>query len=230
MLTRRTALIGSFAATAGCSSVPGLEWNGFRYFTRGEPSNPTLVVAPVGPTGLTHWLKEETVNGFVAAGFYVVGAHWPGRLRTEEDYGSGFQNIAGWLEFMRLDRPLLYAHSRGGLQLLNFACDHPNSFRKIAALYPVTDPFVYPGRSLKLWAAYAAIESTFPRAQFTPNLRASSLRGRPIKIWHGDSDKLVPKPLTTDIFAAASGAEVVTLRGIGHQRLWLDEIPAYLHS
>jgi pimeloyl-ACP methyl ester carboxylesterase len=238
MISRRTFLAA--AGTLGaCSSndqpIPARhpetahEWQGFRYFSRGNASAPPLVVAPVGPKGLGHWLTNPTIDNFVDAGFHVVGVHWHG-VNGPEDYGARHPKIAAWLDHMRLKRPPMYAQSRGGLQLLNFACDHPSAFSKIAALYPVTDPFVFPGRKQQLWTAYGVDEARFPTQAFTPNARAATLKGRQIRIWHGDRDKLVPKHLTTDIFAAASGAEVVTLKGVGHVPLWLDEIAAYLHG
>ena len=200
-------------------------------FRRGDPANQPLVLAPAGPAGLAEWVGEDVIAGFVQAGFFVIGAHWPGLDGGVEDFGAQNAKIPGWLAAQSLGRkPMLYAQSRGGLQLLNFACDHPDSFMKIAALYPVTDPLVYPGEGEPLWRAWGTTEASFPVLASTPNLRAASLRGRPIKIWHGDQDAVVPKQRTTDVFAAASGAEVVTLPGVGHVPLWLPEIGAWLKA
>lgn len=228
MLNRRRFTIACAAALPGCSQVR--EKYAFRQFTRGDPKGIPLVVAPAGPKGLGQYMTEEKIDRFAAAGFYVIGAHWPGLDGGEEDYGAHHREIAAWLRGLNLAKPLMYAHSRGGLQLLNFACDHPDSFSKIACLYPVTDPYVYPGRGPKLWSAHDAWLRRFDVGAFSPNARAAALRGRPIKIWHGDSDKLVPKHLTTDVFAPQCGAEVVTLRGVGHVPLWVDEIPAWLKT
>jgi pimeloyl-ACP methyl ester carboxylesterase len=229
-MLRRRALLTAAAALPLASCTTGPKWNGFRYFARGNPKDTPLVVAPVGPKGLEELLSERTIAGFVAAGFYVVGVHWPGMDGGPEDYGARQRDIAGWLRSMKLERPLLFAQSRGGLQLLNFACDHPDAFSKIAALYPVTDPFVYPGAGPELWKAYGVTEVTFPVHDFTPNARAEALRDREVKIWHGDSDKVVPKRLTSDVFAAKCGAELVTLPGVGHDRIWLDDIPVWLKA
>lgn len=228
MINRRSLLLGAAAAVTGCSH--GLEWNGFRYFTLGDPGGVPLVVAPVGPKGIGQWLRDDWMQHFVDAGFYLLGCHWSGKDGGAEDYGARYSLIGEWMQFMKLDRPMAFAQSRGGLQLLNFACDHPQAFRKIAALYPVTDPFVFPGKGEKLWEAYDTTEAQFPHHAFTPNERATRLRGQAIKIWHGDKDELVPKRLTSDIFAAASGAQLITLPGVGHQRVLLDDIPAFLRA
>lgn len=225
MATRRAVLIAGALALTGCTRQ---KWNGFHFFTRGDPSGIPLVVAPVGPRGLGDWIGEKTISNFVSAGFYVLGVHWTGLNGRAEDYGARSKLIDAWMRDMGLQKPMLYAQSRGGLQLLNYACDHPDSFDRIAALYPVTDPLVYPGAISALWNAYGTTEEQFPEQAFSPNLKASSLRGRPIKVWHGDSDKLVPKNLTTDVFAPQCGAEVITLPGVGHIPLWLDDIASWL--
>jgi pimeloyl-ACP methyl ester carboxylesterase len=225
-IQRRSFLVAAGAFMCGCDTAN--TWRGFAYFTAGDPSASPLLAAPVGPRGLSHWLDKKALAAF--AGFYVIGVHWPGLNNGDEDYGARYANIVRWLDFMKVDKPMLYAQSRGGLQLLNFACDNPDRIDRIAALYPVTDPYVYPGNNSKLWSAHATTRESFDRGRFTPNLRAAALRGKRIKIWHGDSDKLVPKSATTDVFASASGAEVVTLAGVGHVKLWRQDIHDFLSA
>lgn len=225
-ISRRTFVAA--AAVAGCSPI--VTPSGFRFFSQGNPKHPPLVVAPVNFAGLAGQLRQAQIDSFVAAGFYVVGMHWPGMDGGDQDYGARHKQIAGWLRLLGIERPAMFAQSRGALQLLNFACDHPDSFSKIACLYPVTDPFVYPGKGDVLWKAYGTTEEGFSAYEHTPNARAHRLRGKAIKIWHGDRDETVPKRRTTDIFAARSGAQVVTLKGVGHDRVWPDEIPAWLRG
>lgn len=222
-IDRRSFLIASGAALAGCSSPPA--WNGFSYFTAGNPAGRPLLVAPVGPKGLAQWLGEPTIAYFVQRGFYVVGVHWSGLDGGDEDFGARYTLISEWLAFMKIHRPLMYAQSRGGLQLLNFACDQPQAFDRIACLFPVTDQYIFPGNGKKLRSAF---DKSFDRARFVPNLKAAKLRGARVKIWHGDSDALVPKDATTDIFAAGSGAEVVTMTGVGHGGTWPTAIADFL--
>jgi pimeloyl-ACP methyl ester carboxylesterase len=223
MLGRRSFLIASAAALAGC----GQDWNGFRYFTAGNPKASPLVVAPVGPGGLDDFLPQSTIEAFVSAGFYVVGAHWRGLDGGDEDYGARHSLIGAWMQDLGIRRPAAFAQSRGALQLLNFACDHPTAFSCIAALFPVTDPLVFPGPTRKLWAAHG-LSQPRPLDGFTPNARAHRLRGRPIRIWHGDRDETVPKERTSDVFAAASGAQLVTVRGTGHRIVDYSPIVDYL--
>ncbi|MDI4631661.1 alpha/beta hydrolase [Pelomonas sp. V22] len=180
---------------------------------------------------MAQWVGEEVIAGLVRAGFFVIGRHWPGLDGGIEDYGARHGEIAAWLDSLRLSvRPVFYVQSRGGLQLLNYACDEPESFRKIACLYPVTDPRVFPGAGQLLWNAHASTEAMFPWLANTPNLRAARLRGRPIRIWHGDADTLVPKSSTTDVFAPAAGAEVVTIPGLGHTQVWIEAIGDWLRA
>ena len=69
-----------------------------------------------------------------------------------------------------------------------------------------------------------------PLEGFTPNARAHRLRGRPIRIWHGDRDETVPKRLTSDVFAQRSGAELVTVRGARHRIEDFAPVVEYLRA
>ena len=227
-------------------------WRGFNVFTNGITPNPTTlwcIVAPVGSGGLLHNLQGYMIDKLTQQGIFVIGIHFAGCDGGEDAYGAWYFNIGAWIldvkaEYGLTTNPVLYAQSRGGLELLNFAGEAPSLVTRIACLYPVTDPAVWPTLSSGINAAhnkspdeFGAILQSGPYAghpvvtRYTPNAKAAALDGVPICIWHGDSDTTVPKTLTTDIFAPLCHAWVKTLTGYGHVtplQSWQDEIVYYI--
>lgn len=216
-------------------------WNGFPVFTSG-PVSPNLwvVIAPTGSGGLAANIPQYLIDKLNGLGIFVAGVHWRGVDNGEEDFGARYFNIGSWILDMKAEygltaNPVLYAQSRGGLQALNFACEAASLVSRVACLYPVTDPFVYPGNVPALYSASGHDAAWWSVAAnknpFTPNAKAGGVSGIPVCIWHGDSDTAVPKSATTDIFAPVAQAYVKTLAGFGHEapsNALIDEMVGFM--
>lgn len=223
-------------------------WRGHNVFTSGPVSpNIWVVIFPTGTGGMAGSIGPYLIDTLNGRGIFVAGVHWKGcdPGYGEEDYGARYFDIGAWILDMKAEygltaNPCLYVQSRGGLQGLNFACEAPSMVPRVACLYPVTDPVVYPGRGAALnyahsehdveWDAIMANGQPVIK-RYTPNAKAAALNGKPVCIWHGDSDIVVPKTLTTDVFAPLCHAWVKTLSGFGHQapsQATMDEIVEWL--
>lgn len=207
-------------------------WNGFEYFTSGVISpNIWVVIAPTGSGGLAQNIPQYLIDRLNGKGIFVAGVHWKGCDFGEEDFGARYFSIGAWIQYMQATyglttNPVLYAQSRGGLQLLNFACEAPSLVTRVGCLYPAMTPESYPGRGGALSNAHNKSDAEFDAvmsngsaviSRYTPNAKASGLINTPTCIWHGDSDTIVPKSLNTDIFAPLAHAYVKTLIGFGHE-------------
>lgn len=218
-------------------------------FTAGSVVDPNrwVFVFPTGSGGLSHFIQPTTISAFTSAGLFVVGAHFPGADGGEEDYGFRYREISLLVDQVQSTygltaRPSLYCQSRGGLQGLNFACDNPTKVTRIACLYPVTNPVVYPGRGVPLILAHSKTDEEFDAVMasgktilraFTPNAKSTTLSSIPVCMWHGDIDSVVPKSLTTDVFARFCGAHVKTISNFGHETVpnnIRDEIVAFVNA
>jgi hypothetical protein len=208
-------------------------WNGFNYFISGPVGNNYAwgVLFPTGTGGMNQNIDSGFISLLNGRSFITAGIHLTGCDQGEEDYGSRYQYLGSWIQYMMTTyglttKPALYCQSRG-LQGLNFACDAPSLVARVACLYPSTDPKnSYPGYGGPLSNAHNKSNDEFDAvkpsgksvvSQYTPNAKAAALIGIPTCIWHGDSDTTVIKSLTTDIFAPQCHAYVKTLPGFGHQ-------------
>ena len=182
---------------------------------------PTL---PRYPDSSERWMFER----FTAAGLAVAG------IDVGESYGSpagrsGFDalyaelvNRRGWSP-----RPVLLGRSRGGLQTLAWAADHPDRVAGWAGIYPVCDLRSYPG-----------LAKAAPAFGLTPEGLAASLdkhnpvsllvplatRGVPLFAIHGDADVLVPleansAELRRRYLGLGGRMELIIPAGQGHS-LW----------
>lgn len=220
-------------------------------FTSGQVVNPDLWVMlfPTGSQGLSHNLSQYLINELNSRGIFVAGAHFPGCDGGEEDYGARYFDVGGVIQNLMGQHslttpPVLYCQSRGGLQGLSFAAEAPSLVNRVAALYPVTSPDVYPGRGAALNLAHSKTDEEFDAiiqggfwsnkpvmTRYSPNLKGAGLDGKPVCIWHGDSDLTVPKESSTDVFAPLCSAYVKTLENFGHQapsNALLDEITGFI--
>lgn len=164
---------------------------------RRDASRPTPWVwyAPtLGGVGLVN--REVMMQRFMEAGIAIAG------IDVGESYGSP-RGRALFTEFYdelvqkhgMSARPCLVGQSRGGLQVYNWAAEHPAAISCIVGIYPVCDLRYYPGAT----AGAAAYETT--PAEYTaalPNhnpinrLEPLAKAGVPILHIHGDSDRMVP--------------------------------------
>lgn len=182
---------------------------------------PTL---PPYPGDAEKWMFQQ----FLAAGIAIAG------IDAGESYGSP----AGRIVFTQLhaelttsrgyaSRPVLLGRSRGGLQLLAWAADHPDQVAAFAGIYPVCNLASYPGLA-KAAPAYelTVAQLTATLAQHNPVDRLAALaRARvPLFLLHGDADKTVPLELNSalvrDRYVALGGpVELIVPPGQGHS-MW----------
>lgn len=150
---------------------------------------PTL---PPYPGEAERWMFER----FTEAGIAIAGI----------DVGESYGGPAGRAAFSALHaeltgrrgysrRPVLLARSRGGLQLLNWAADHPESVAAFAGIYPVCDLASYPGLA-KAAPAYGLtperLAADLTRHNPVDRLAPLAAARVPLFAIHGDSDRLVP--------------------------------------
>jgi dipeptidyl aminopeptidase/acylaminoacyl peptidase len=160
------------------------------------------------------------------------------------DVGESFGNPAGRKVFTALykelvqrrhfaERPCLLAQSRGGLQLYNWAAEHPEWIAGIAGVFPVADITRYPGLQ-KAHKAYGKTVAQLKEdlALHNPVQRLKPLADAhvPILLVHGDKDSQVPLSQHSAVVAkryAALGGDIklVVLPGKGH-----DLIPEVLEN
>ena len=208
-------------------------WNGWSYYISGPVGNnyAWVIMFPTGSGGMNQNIDGNFISKLNGRSVITVGLHMPGCDNGEEDFGARYRNIGSFIQYVMATyglttKPTLYCQSRGGLQGLSFACDAPSLVQRICCLYTSTDPSTsYPGRGAPLSIAHNKSDQEFDAiiaggapvvSQYTPNAKAAALVGMPVCIWHGDSDMVVQKSLTTDIFAPQCHAWVKTLPGFGH--------------
>jgi predicted esterase len=182
---------------------------------------PTL---PPYPAEAEQWMFEQ----FLAAGISIAGI----------DVGESYGSPAGRKLFSALHaemtksrgystKPVLLGRSRGGLQLLNWAADHPDKAGGFAGIYPVCNLASYPGLA-KAAPAYSLTteQLTASLTQYNPIDRLAPLAAAHVPLFaiHGDSDKLVPleanSALLKQRYAALGGTmELIIPPGQGHN-MW----------
>ncbi len=182
---------------------------------------PTL---PPYPGNEERWLIER----LLAAGVAIAGI----------DVGESYGAPAGRAHFTALHdhlvrtrgyapKPVLLGRSRGGLQLLAWAADHPDRVAAFAGIYPVCNLASYPGLAKAAPAfGLAADQLADSLAAHNPVDRLAPLAAARVPLFaiHGDVDKLVPletnSALVRDRYTALGGTmELVIPAGQGHN-LW----------
>lgn len=181
------------------------------------------------PTLLPYPGKEEKwmFEQFTNAGMAIAGI----------DVGESYGSPKGTAQFTALydemvkrgfsNRPCLLARSRGGLQLYNWAVEHPKSVSAIAGIYPVCDLRSYPNLKIAS-SAYGMTEEELEAKldRYDPIKRIKPLAdaGVPIFHIHGDADKLVPLdknsgPMADEYRRFGGKFELVVAEGQGHN-MW----------
>lgn len=182
---------------------------------------PTL---PPYPGDAERWMFER----FTRAGVAIAG------IDVGESYGSpagrgGFSALYAELTGRRgySARPVLLGRSRGGLQLINWAVDHPAQVSAFAGIYPVCNLASYPGLAKAAPAYGLTLEQlTAGLARHNPVDRLAPLAaaGVPLFAIHGDVDRLVPLELNSGLlrerYTALGGTmTLVVPPGQGHS-MW----------
>lgn len=180
---------------------------------------PTL---PPYPDEGERWMHEK----FLAAGIAVAG------VDVGEAYGSPKSHAVFDALYEELvlrgfaARPCLFGRSRGGLWTSSWAIHNPARIAGLIGIYPVFDFRTYPGVDKAAPAYGLSTEELLQRApELNPIERIDVLaRARiPVKIIHGDIDKVVPLAENSARFQktyAAAGAgdliQVIVVAGQGH--------------
>jgi Prolyl oligopeptidase family len=168
-------------------------------------------------------------NGIQVAGV-DVGESYGGPEGTKV-YSSFYQLV---VEKYRLSsKPCLFAQSRGGLMLYNWAEEHADSVLCIAAIFPVTDLRTWPlskdspqqyDQARDAYGMKGRDEEFRKRLEeFSPVSHLSSLAQYKVPIFHihGDSDYWVPLSNSCSLakrYAALGGdAKVQVIKGKGHE-------------
>ena len=182
---------------------------------------PTL---PPYPGDAERWMFER----FTRAGVAIAG------IDVGESHGSpagrgGFSALYAELTGRRgySARPVLLGRSRGGLQLINWAVDHPAQVSAFAGIYPVCNLASYPGLAKAAPAYGLTLEQlTAELARHNPVDRLAPLAaaGVPLFAIHGDVDRLVPLELNSGLlrerYTALGGTmTLVVPPGQGHS-MW----------
>jgi len=182
---------------------------------------PTL---PNLPGSEERWMFER----FVKAGVAIAG------IDAGESYGSPRGNRVFdrlYAEMIRrgyAEKPILLGRSRGGLQTLSWAAEHPDQVGGWAGIYPVCNLESYPGLDRAAGAYGLTAQQLKDRLiEFNPIDRMSKLAAARVPLFaiHGDVDKVVPlevnSGLLKEVYNRASGPEMelIVPSGQGHN-MW----------
>ena len=182
---------------------------------------PTL---PNLPGSEERWMFER----FVKAGVAIAG------IDAGESYGSPTGNRVFdrlYAEMIRRgysEKPILLGRSRGGLQTLSWAAEHPDQVGGWAGIYPVCNLESYPGLDRAAGAYELTAQQLKDRLiEFNPIDRMSKLAAARVPLFaiHGDVDKVVPlevnSGLLKEVYNRANGPEMelIVPSGQGHN-MW----------
>lgn len=176
------------------------------------------------PNESNGWICER----LLAKGIAVCGV----------DIGESYGNPAGRAAFTEFHKFVikefdiekktsLWAQSRGGLMLFNWAAEHPDMVKRIAATYPVLDMRTYPGLATAA-PAYGITESELEShlSEHNPVERIAPIAAKkvPILIIHGDSDTVVPiepnsAKFTRRYLTLGGPIEMIVVKGKGHAEI-----------
>jgi dipeptidyl aminopeptidase/acylaminoacyl peptidase len=208
--------------TAGDETAHGLfyEPHSDRFESTGKP--PLLVLVHGGPTGQTKAAWSPTTQFFATRGYAVLSVNYRGstgygrqymlRLRGNwgicdvEDCISGAQFLAAQ---GKVDgaRTAIMGGSAGGFTVLQTMVRHPDAFTAGISMYGVANQFNLAADTHKFEARYLdTLLGPLPEAaaiyrQRSPVYHASAIR-RPLAIFQGDIDQVVPREQSDSIAAA----------------------------
>ena len=208
----------------------------------GATSKPWVWYAPTLPNlpgPEERWMFER----FLKAGIAIAG------IDAGESYGSPDGNrVFDRLHTEMVRRgysktPVMLGRSRGGLQTLSWAADHPEHVAGWAGIYPVCNLESYPGLN-RAAGAYKRTESELKDQlkEFNPIDRMEKLAKNKVPLFaiHGDVDTVVPLELNSgrlkDAYQRLGGPamQLIVPPGQGHN-MWdgffqCEELVAFVLS
>lgn len=196
------------------------------------PGNPWVWYAPT-LKGLPAKSEVWMFSQFLAKGIAIAG------IDIGESYGSpsGRKIFSAYHAYLTGERnfskkPVLLGRSRGGLMLYCWAEDNPELVAAIAGIYPVCNIASYPGFKPAAGAYQMTAEELEGKIrEHNPIDRLAPLAQAkvPIRLIHGDNDKVVPLEansgeLVKRYKALGGEAEVEIISGGGHDmnRAWFE--------
>ena len=168
------------------------------------------------------WMFRQLLD----RGFYICGIDVGesfGSPKGRKIYGEFYQLAVR--EYGLAPKACLFAQSRGGLMLYNWAAENPKRVQCIVGIYPVCDIKSYPGLA-KACDAYNMSESELRAClgKHNPIDRLAGLASTAVPILHihGDADKVVPlennsAELVQRYRSLGGRAEVIVVKGKGHE-------------
>jgi dipeptidyl aminopeptidase/acylaminoacyl peptidase len=208
--------------TAGDETAHGLfyEPQNDRFESSGKP--PLIVLVHGGPTGQTKAAWSPTAQFFATRGYAVLSVNYRGstgygrqymlRLRGNwgvcdvEDCITGSQYLSAQGK-VDAARNVIMGGSAGGFTVLQTMVRHPDAFTAGICMYGVANQFNLAADTHKFEARYLdTLLGPLPEAagiyrERSPVYHASAIR-RPLAIFQGDIDQVVPREQSDSIAAA----------------------------
>ena len=197
--------------------------------------NPSKNIHPADadtPINLPVDRPDRATNAWLFTRLLTNGFHICG-IEVGESMGNpkGRRQFTDFHHFLQTNYKLsakacLYAQSRGGLMLYNWAAEHPEWVQCIGGNQPVCDLKSYPGLQKASRHYGMSVDELRENLQkHNPIDRLAPLADRDVPILHihGDADRLVPlEPNTMELArryrALGKELEVIIVRGVGHGR------------
>ena len=191
-----------------------------------DGSKPWVWYAPtfIGqyPNNRHRWMFEQLLaRGFSICGADVGESH--GSPKGRKIYSEFYRLVVS--EYGLASKACLFAQSRGGLMLYNWAAENPQRVQCIVGVYPVCNLESYPGLA-SAYDAYGMTENELRKhmAEHNPIDRLERLANAAVPILHihGDSDVVVPieensGELVRRYRASGGKADVIIVAGKGHE-------------
>ncbi|MBI5397370.1 MAG: exo-alpha-sialidase [Verrucomicrobia bacterium] len=173
------------------------------------------------PSSGNAWLLSKLLtNGFYVAGIYVGETF--ANPQSREQFAAFYRHVT--TTYGLAPKVCLLAQSRGGLNHVNFAADHPDWVQCIAGIYTVGDLRSYPGlkRAAPMYGlSEAELDAQLPRHNPIERLAPIARAKIPILHIHGDTDLTVPIEKNSQVIcdryrALGRPMELVIVPGQGH--------------